>query len=589
MTVQAKTFSVQLDASNNPKSLDLAGVAVGFTTTRWVVVNNLTPFTMILNGVGDNNQNQAALPPGTANKYPWANQYGDLTASWVNPIPGQLPPATPQVIVEYSDDPQGADLQGTYPTTLASGITIGTLTGPVSVTGSVAVSSVAGTVNISGGPISLAAGTAVQVSNNVTVTPSGTINVQGVAGGTAIGVAGAVTVTSGTVAVSSVSGTVTISGTVTASISSGTVNIGNVPTVNISAGQSVAVSNTVSTTVTNTVTITPSGTINVQGVVGGTTVGIAGSVTVSSGTVSISGTPSVTISSGSVAISSVSGTVTISGSVTVSSGTVSISGTPTVNIGTIPSITIASGTLNVGTVGSITANVNVNQAVQSIFNSSNTFTLGSTFSPAIPAITTPFECYRLTLQNSSLVQSQTLTVLVKNTTTGQNWQGTVQAVSQAATPPYSIIAIPVAANVGDTVTVKFTNVNNPGAVNLELVGLADGDTIMTAPGLPIAMYQEGGSIPVSHTFAGAGTFAILAAPPAGMAYRLHRLLTNTAAIMQLLGSTSSFLFGQTAGGATGQMADNLNGQLVTEGLTLNAAGASTGYLTYDLVAIPDIS
>lgn len=167
MTVQSKTFTVSLDASNNPLPLTLGGTAVGYLTTRWVVVNNLTPYIMELAGVGDNTQNQGTLAPGTANKYPWSNRYGALQATFVNPITG-VPPATPTVIVEYSDDETGSELQGSYPTTLQSGVTIGTLTGPVTVAGTVAVSSVSGTVNVNGN---------VGITGTPSVTISGTANV----------------------------------------------------------------------------------------------------------------------------------------------------------------------------------------------------------------------------------------------------------------------------------------------------------------------------------------------------------------------------------------------------------------------------
>lgn len=105
-------------------------------------------------------------------------------------------------------------------------------------------------------------------------------------------------ITNATIVTGTVSATIT-GGTVNAVVS-GAVSISGTPTVNIAAGQSVSVS--------NTVTVTPSGTINVQGVAGGTAIGIAGSVTVTSGTVTISGTPNINIASGSVGIS---GNVTI--------------------------------------------------------------------------------------------------------------------------------------------------------------------------------------------------------------------------------------------------------------------------------------
>lgn len=151
MTVQTKTYTVTLDGSDNPEPLSLIGAAVGFTTTRWVVVSNLTPYIMELEGVGDSTVNQAAVPPGTANKYPWTQKNGPLVAAWVNPIVG-APPSTPQVIVEYSDDETGNELSGTYPTTVQSGVTIGTLTGSVTLSGPVTIDSVTGVVTIDPAP-----------------------------------------------------------------------------------------------------------------------------------------------------------------------------------------------------------------------------------------------------------------------------------------------------------------------------------------------------------------------------------------------------------------------------------------------------
>lgn len=60
------------------------------------------------------------------------------------------------------------------------------------------------------GTVSLTAGTSINVANTVTITPSGTINVQGVAGGTAIGIAGAVTISAGTVDIGTVTGPVNV-------------------------------------------------------------------------------------------------------------------------------------------------------------------------------------------------------------------------------------------------------------------------------------------------------------------------------------------------------------------------------------------
>jgi hypothetical protein len=252
MTVQAKTYTVALDGNNQPQPLTLAGAAVGFVTTRWVVISNLTPYVMELSGTDDQPEGSAALAPGTANKFAWTNQYGALVAHWVNPITG-APPSTPQVIVEYSDDPTGGELVGAYPSTIQSGTFIGSITGPVNVTGNVNANitnaniAVTGSVSVTsvGGTVTVGGSVNANVTNTVNVTVPGTVNVQGVAGGTTIGIAGTVSVSSGTVNIGTVAGTVAVSGNVTATISgTPTVTISGTVTATISSG-TVAISGNV--------------------------------------------------------------------------------------------------------------------------------------------------------------------------------------------------------------------------------------------------------------------------------------------------------------------------------------------------------
>lgn len=226
MTVQSTTLTVQLDGSNQPKPLDISGAAVGFTTTRYVVISNLTPYVMVLKGIRDQPESQASLAPGTANKFAWTNQYGDLIATWVNPIIG-APASTPQVIVEYSDDPHGADIVGSYPTTLQSGVTnIGSIIGPVTITGSVAVSSISGTVTVAGN-VNVTGGTINATITNASIPVTGSVNANitnatltvggsvSITGTPTVSITGTtnVNVTGGTIGISS--GTVSISGNVT--------------------------------------------------------------------------------------------------------------------------------------------------------------------------------------------------------------------------------------------------------------------------------------------------------------------------------------------------------------------------------------
>ncbi|MDE2097974.1 MAG: hypothetical protein KGL39_12045 [Patescibacteria group bacterium] len=104
------------------------------------------------------------------------------------------------------------------------------------------------------------------VSISAPVSVNGTVNVQGVAGGTAIGIAGSV----------SISGTpsVTISGTPTVAIAANqSIAISGTPTIAIAANQNVNIANTPAVTVSS------------------------GTIDIGTGTVSVSGTPSINIAS----------------------------------------------------------------------------------------------------------------------------------------------------------------------------------------------------------------------------------------------------------------------------------------------------
>lgn len=170
------------------------------------------------------------------------------------------------------------------------------------VTGTVDANITNATLDVSG-TVDIGNAVSTTVTNDVTVTPSGTIDVQGVAGGTTIGVTGTVDI--GSTADVNVTG-----GTIDATITSGTVNLAsgttvdaNITNASIDVTGTVDVGNAISTTVTNDVTVTPSGTIDVQGVAGGTAIGVAGSVDIASGTVDIGNTPAVTVDSGTLEIS----------------------------------------------------------------------------------------------------------------------------------------------------------------------------------------------------------------------------------------------------------------------------------------------
>lgn len=136
MTVYTQTYEVTVDGSDNPEQLVLKSPWLNFTVSRWVVISNLTPYIAELTNVDDTGTNVPALPPNTANKYPWTGARGPIVINWNNPLPADTPPAaTPNITVEFSDDPTGADLPGSYPAALSSSTTIGTIVGPVTIEG----------------------------------------------------------------------------------------------------------------------------------------------------------------------------------------------------------------------------------------------------------------------------------------------------------------------------------------------------------------------------------------------------------------------------------------------------------------------
>jgi hypothetical protein len=155
----------------------------------------------------------------------------------------------------------GSNVEISGPVSLAADSTVA-ISGAVDVSGSTVDASITNaTLDISG-TVDLATGTtvdanitnaaisvtgstvtvegAVTVSNDVTVTPSGTINVQGVANGTAIGVAGTVDISSGTIDIGNTPAVTIDSGTVDLA-SGATVEITGTPTVNLGSNNEVIV------------------------------------------------------------------------------------------------------------------------------------------------------------------------------------------------------------------------------------------------------------------------------------------------------------------------------------------------------------
>jgi hypothetical protein len=109
-------------------------------------------------------------------------------------------------------------------------------------------------------------------------------------------------------------------------------------------------------------------------------------------------------------------------------------------------------------------------------------------------------------------------------------------------------------------------------------------------GNPLGTYQVGGNLSVSALVPaapGGGPVALLAAPPTGFSWRLHRFIlqqvaANSQAIIQ--GVTTAFFYAQ--GGV-----DRLDGQLVNEALqaVMLTGAAALCYLYYDVVPVQTIN
>jgi hypothetical protein len=109
---------------------------------------------------------------------------------------------------------------------------------------------------------------------------------------------------------------------------------------------------------------------------------------------------------------------------------------------------------------------------------------------------------------------------------------------------------------------------------------------------PLDVVEYGGQFTVEASLAGAGSIGVLANPPTGFAWRLHRCIFANGgaglALAELEGNPSAFLYSYTPNPAGG--IDRLDGQLVLEGLSFTTVGAGAIlYLTYDNVTIPYIA
>ncbi len=229
------------------------------------------------------------------------------------------------------------------------------------------------------------------------------------------------------------------------------------------------------------------------------------------------------------------------------------------------------------------SSLNVNNAVVSIDNVSHDFTGGSYLKNY--TATANFLGIRVTLVASSLTISERLSVTVTNNTSGQVFSCAVQVPPFTSAQAGTYVNAPISADTGDSLTIVIA-LSGTGAggqvTTVVVIGLGAPVTVSTPLGQPLANYPVGGALQASSVFGGAGSATLLAAPKTGFAYRLHRWNSNLAVTADVTGLTSGFLYGASIGGVP----DNLDGQLVTEGIVALVSGATTVYLTYDLVTTP---
>jgi hypothetical protein len=270
------------------------------------------------------------IPPYTQQSIAWSKSGVSVTAEAVITAPLGAPAS---LLVTFYDQGEAVPANGpiTGYTSITGAVVNATISGPVTVSGTVAISS--GTVDVGtvAGSISIAAGQVIQVENvpsgSVTITGSVAINSGTVDIGT---ISGAVTLAANQVVEveNTGGGSLTVAGTV--AISSGTVDIGTISgDVTLAANQIVEVENTAggSVTVVGTVAIS-SGTVNVGTISGAITIAASQVVQVENvpaGVVQVGGT--VAISSGTINVGTISGSVTIaSGSVDIGSGNITVVG-----------------------------------------------------------------------------------------------------------------------------------------------------------------------------------------------------------------------------------------------------------------------
>jgi hypothetical protein len=131
-----------------------------------------------------------------------------------------------------------------------------------------------------------------------------------------------------------------------------------------------------------------------------------------------------------------------------------------------------------------------------------------------------------------------------------------------------------------------TSVNMAAGTVATVIGISTPvvSQVQQAPGLPLAEYGVGGSLNAQANIAN-GLFTIVAAPAAGLCYRIHLLSTNGSAGVLLEDGAGPTAIAAVSGFNT----IPLNGQLIFGAIQgRGSAATDTIYVTYDLILIPTV-
>jgi len=157
--------------------------------------------------------------------------------------------------------------------------------------------------------------------------------------------------------------------------------------------------------------------------------------------------------------------------------------------------------------------------------------------------------------------------------------------------------LPCAYSIGDLLEIILTSTTAMTGVNVTILGLTEQavQEVIAPPGNPVSTAPRGGALHVNMTQLGVTGTQILAAPPAGFSYRLHRWVTvdTGPALLTDNGATTFIGYATAAASATttAKPVDDLQGLVWTAQLNflnLNAGNARAS-LFYDLIPTPTVS